>query len=204
MIVSRYKKRINKLLEPFVRPIARSSISPSMLTLSGPVLASIACFWFVRSQDVVLFVVFVTLIGFLDGFDGVLARITNRVTKFGGYLDAVCDRYVESIVIFTVAYVTGYWFLSMLVLTGALMVSYAKARAAMEVPISNLEWPDLMERMERSVIYGVGLLAGDIFPVKIWGQGLFWWTLLILAILIHTTVFQRIFRARNIIKERSG
>lgn len=204
MIASRHKDTINKALEPFVRLIARSSISPSALTLSGPILVSIVCIWFVRYQAVIPFVIAVTAIGFLDGFDGVLARMTNRVTKFGGYLDAVCDRYVESIVIFTVAYVTGYWFLSMIVLTGSLMVSYSKARAAMEVPISNLEWPDLMERAERSVIYGLGLLAGDLMPILMLGRDIFWWTLVVLSVLIHFTVLQRFFRARNIIRERSN
>ncbi len=127
----------------------------------------------------------------------------GRVTKFGSYLDAMCDRYFDSVVVLSVAVVTGYWALSLIVLVGSLLVSYGKARAAMEVPVSNQEWPDLMERGERAVLYVGGLAAGALVPWRPLGHDLFWWALLLLAVLVHLTVLQRILRARRLIQERS-
>ena len=107
-------------------------------------------------------------------------------------------------VVISVAWVTGYWLLSGVGLVGALLVSYAKARAAMEVPVTNQEWPDLMERGERDVIYIVGLLASRLTAWTPVGHDLFWWTLVLLAVLIHATVLQRVLRARRLILLRDS
>jgi CDP-diacylglycerol--glycerol-3-phosphate 3-phosphatidyltransferase/archaetidylinositol phosphate synthase len=116
----------------------------------------------------------------------------------------MCDRYVETIVALAVAYVTGYWMLSMAVLAGALLVSYAKARAAMEVPVSNQEWPDLMERTERSILFIGGLSSREWCAWKPLGHDVFWWTLILLLALISLTVVQRVLRAYRLIRERDG
>ncbi len=203
MLTTRYKDLVNRFYEPLAVPLARGRVSPTLITLLGPVLTSLVCLWLLRTGSMIPFVVAMVAVGALDGLDGAVARASGRVTKFGAYLDAICDRYVDVIVVCSVAYVTGYWLLSMIALVGALLVSYAKARAAMEVPVSNQEWPDLMERAERSTLYGVGLIAGTVFAWQPFGHDLFWWTLLLLGVLIHITVIQRVFRARRIIRERS-
>jgi phosphatidylglycerophosphate synthase len=202
MLTTRYKQSIDLALKPLASLLAACGLSPNALTLAAPVAGSLICLWFVRSREIVPFCIAITLAGCLDALDGALARATGRVTKFGAYLDAISDRYFEAIVVITVAWVTGYWLLSMAVLAGALLVSYAKARAALEVPVSNLEWPDLMERTERDALFIVGLAASAILPWKPLGYDLFWWTLLVLAALIHVTVVQRVLRARRYILSR--
>lgn len=203
MLTSRYKPFLNALFEPVARLIARSGVSPSALTLMGPVLTSAVCLGFVRTRAVLPFCGAMLAVGLLDVLDGAVARTSGRITRVGAYLDAICDRYVEALAVGAAAAVTGYWGLSMLVLAGALLVSYAKARAAMEVPISNQEWPDLMERMERSLLFLAGLAASAMVSWRPFGHDLFWWTLLALAMLTHLTVLQRVLRARRFILTRS-
>lgn len=203
MVTTRFKAVFNRALEPCAVSLARCGISPTLLTLFGPLLSSLVCLAFVRTRAVLPFCVAMTAVGCLDGLDGAVARASGRATKFGAYLDAICDRYVESMAVLAVAVVTGYWVLSMVVLTGALLVSYTKARAAMEVSISNQEWPDLMERTERALLFLIGLVASQLVPWKPFGRDLFWWTLVLLALLIHGTVIQRMWRARRFILERS-
>ena len=137
-----------------------------------------------------------------DAVDGAVARAGGRATKWGAYLDALVDRYGEGLVVVSVAAVTGTWLLSSLVLLGALLVSYAKARAAMEVPVSNQEWPDLMERAERGLVYVAGLTMSQVVTWTPLGHDLFWWTLVVLAGLIHVTVWQRMRRAYQLIHQR--
>jgi len=202
MLTTRYKSVVNRWLEPLGALLARAGVPPSALTLAGPLLTSLACLWFVRVRAPLPFCLMMAAIGCLDLLDGAVARAGGRVTKFGAYLDALCDRYVEGLVALAAAAVTGYWMLSMVALSGALLVSYAKARAALEAPVSNLEWPDVMQRMERSVIFLVGLAAGSVVPWRPLGHDLFWWTLALLALLTHLTVLQRALRARRFIRER--
>jgi len=202
VLTSRHKHVLNRLLAPIAAALARTGVSPSALTLAAPLLTSVACLWLVLTVAILPFCVASLLIGLLDGLDGAVARASGRVTKFGAYLDAVCDRYVESMVAIAVAYVTGYWTLIMVALVGALLVSYSKARAAMEVAVSNQEWPDLMERTERSLLFLGGLSASQLVRWRPLGHDLFWWALVLLVILTHGTVAQRILRARRFILSR--
>ena len=204
MLTTRYKVFFNRLFEPSAQFLIRLGFTPNVLTLSSVVLTTAVCAWFIRTGMVVPFCLLMGLIGCLDGLDGVVARTSGRVTKFGAYLDAMADRYVESLVALSVAWVTGEWLLISLVLVGALLVSYAKARAAMEVAVSNQEWPDLMERMERDGLFLLGLLVSRLVPWRPLGKDLFWWTLVGLTALIHLTVVQRILRAKRLIAERQG
>ena len=204
MLTSTYKTILNRWVAPLASLIARSGISPSAITLACPLLTSLVCLMFWRTRAVLPFCVASLAVGLLDGLDGAVARAGGRVTKFGAYLDAMADRYVELLIALTVAAVSGYWLLITLVITGSLLVSYAKARAAMEVSIVNLEWPDLMERTERGLLFLGGLALSVLVPWRPLGRDLFWWMLVGLAILIHAAVIQRILRARRLIRERQA
>ena len=203
MLATRYKPALTRALAPLTALVARTGLSPSAITLATPLLTLAVCVAFVRTRATLPFCLAMLAVGGLDALDGAVARATGRVTKFGAYLDAVCDRYVDGMVVIAAASVTGYWRLSAVVLGGALLVSYTKARAAMEVPVSNLEWPDLMERTERSLLFLAGLAASALVPWRPLGRDLFWWTLLVLSVVIHATVLQRVARARRFISSRS-
>lgn len=202
VLATRYKASLNRCLEPLAEAITRAGVSPTVMTLAGPLLTVPICLWFVQTAAILPFCLMMALVGSLDVLDGAVARVSGRVTKFGAYLDAVCDRYVDAMVVLAAARVTGYWTLSLITLAGALLVSYAKARAAMEVSVSNLEWPDLMERGERSALFLLSLAASVLVPWQPLGRDLFWWTLLLLAVLTHLTVVQRVLRARGFIRGR--
>src|SRR6185295_17693956 len=101
-------------------------MTPSMVTIGGVLLVASCCAWLLATRRIPEFCFLVLFAGLFDALDGAVARRSGRVTRFGGYLDAMCDRYVEAMVVLTVAMVTGTWALSMLMLTGSMLVSYAK------------------------------------------------------------------------------
>ena len=202
MITTRYKDFFDKKFEGVARGLIALGITPNQLTLIGLLLGVLACVFLILTRNLFLFSLLAAAFGCVDALDGLVARLTQKVSKFGSYLDALCDRYYEAVVVLAVAYVTGYWVLSFMVITGSLIVSYAKARASMEVPVSNTEWPDFMERTERDVIFASGLLLSRIIRVKFWGHDLFFWTLVFLAAAIHATAVRRILRARKLILAR--
>jgi phosphatidylglycerophosphate synthase len=202
MFTSRNKNTLNRVFEPPARWLGSIGISPSALTMATPILASVVAVWFVHTRAILPFCLLFAAVSLLDALDGALARATHRVTRFGAYLDAVCDRYVEAIEMLAVAVVTGHWALMLVALSGSFLVSYAKARAGMELPVSNLEWPDLMERTERTILFLGGLALSALVPWRPLGQDLFWWTLVLFSVLVHVTVIQRILRARRFLQSR--
>ena len=202
MLSSVFKPSSDRLVHPVARRLAAWGISPTMLTLAGVVGVAGSCTFLLITRRLLVFCVLALTASLFDALDGAVARAGGRVTKTGAYLDALCDRAGESMIVISVAWVTGEWLLSMLFAVGAWFVSYAKARAAMEAPVSNLEWPDLMERPERGLVYLAGLAASAVIAWKPCGQNLFWWTLAVLTALVYLTAMQRAARAIRLIRAR--
>ena len=198
-----YKAHFRRGPEAVARIFLRMGLTPNQITLLGLFLGILTCIWFMIVQKPVLFGFAITFWGLFDTVDGAAARIANQVTKFGSYLDAMCDRFFEISAVFATAFVSGHWALSLLLISGATLISYAKARAAMEVSVENTEWPDLMERMERSIVFVLGLILWGFFPQNFFGRDIFFWFLVGLNLAIYFTVIQRMLRAKRFINSRS-
>lgn len=91
--------------------------------------------------------------GLCDLLDGPVARLQNRVSLFGGFLDSILDRYADFLLFLglLVYYVElnrfRYAVLAGAAMAGAVMISYAKARAASLVPESEVGFWDRPERL---------------------------------------------------------
>jgi CDP-diacylglycerol---glycerol-3-phosphate 3-phosphatidyltransferase len=129
------------------------------------------------------------LAGLCDLLDGPVARRQNRVSLFGGFLDSILDRYADLIlflgllVYFAQVNRFRYAVLAGASMAGAVMVSYARARAESLVPTSEIGF---WERPERLVLLIVGALANRV-EVALW----------ILAIGPNITVIHRIVHTRQ-------
>src|SRR5687767_12733815 len=115
----------------------KTPITPNMLTLFGLVL-NIGVAALLASGHLVAGGIMVIVAGLFDMLDGALARITNRMSDFGAFLDSVVDRYSEAVVFLglLIYYYSqpGNQGLTSLVLIyailfGSMMISYARARA---------------------------------------------------------------------------
>ena len=197
-----YKAHFRRAPEAVARVFIRLGFSPNGITLFGLLLGILTCLFFLWNRNSVLFGFLMILWGLLDAVDGAAARLTNQITKFGSYLDAMCDRIFETAAILVSAYVSGHWVLSFLLATGAVLISYAKARAAMEVSVSNTEWPDFMERTERDIIFAMGIILWGFFPGTFFGKDILFWFLLGLNLAVYGTLVQRILRAKRFIEFR--
>ncbi len=120
-----------------------------------------------------------------DMLDGAVARATGTITRFGGFLDSTLDRYSEAVVfggllIFLLGTDDGDVgaLLVFVATVGALLISYARARAEAAGFSASV---GLVARPERVVLLAVCLLLGR--PL---------WALWVLAIATHVTALTRI------------
>ena len=142
--------------------------------------------------------------GFLDLFDGALARLTNRASPFGALLDSVFDRLGEAALFVGL----GLYYLmsaptdreplfSMLAVLLALVfsqgVSYLRARGE---GLGAFTRAGLMTRSERVVILGCGLIAEGLAPIPVMV-----WVLWLIAAISCLTLFQRMFAIRSILNK---
>jgi phosphatidylglycerophosphate synthase len=204
MLDGRHKAALDRRWEGLADVLIRSGVKPNQITWTGLLLVFLNCVLYPLHRDNLLFGLLLAFSFGFDALDGAVARLTGTASRYGAYLDAVVDRYQEVAVYLTLALVTGYWLVALLAVTGSMLVSYNKARTALEVPIENNEWPDLMQRFERLVLLCLSLIldelaamAGLTAPAQ-----LLYYALWVIAVLAHVTAVQRFVRARRIIAER--
>jgi archaetidylinositol phosphate synthase len=135
--------------------------------------------------------------GFCDALDGVVARVYQQTSVFGGFLDSLLDRYADAAVyggIIIGGLCDPVWGLAALV--GSMMVSYSRARA--EAAKIKMESIGLAERAERMLILSVASIAA-IFWLPALNYGI-----ILLAVLSNFTVLQRGVHVYNSLKKKSN
>jgi len=184
MIGERVRKWTYGIFNAIASTIGRTGISPNALTIMGFLLHLgvaylLARGWFLWGGLAIVFA------GIFDALDGAVARASNRVSKFGAFLDSNLDRFSEALLYFGLLlyYVrygtTLYTILVYAAMIGSLMVSYARARAE-GIGVQLRE--GMMTRFERLTILVVALVF-NIVPVALW----------VLAILTNLTAVQRMY-----------
>jgi len=189
MVSSRLKKKFEEIIAGAVGPLASMGLTPNALTVLGLLASTVSAWAYLNWRTDRIYLVaaacFILLSGLLDAFDGVLARKTRTVTKFGGFFDSVADRYSDAVVLGAIV-VSGLcdplW--GMAALIGSLMVSYTRARA--EAAGVAMVAVGFAERAERMILLIVVTLAA-YYRIELLGYGI-----MALAIVANLTVLQRI------------
>ena len=87
-----------RALTPAARLLLRMGLSPSAVTLLGTVMVIAAALWFLPRGQLVVGFLTVALSLLADGVDGVMARLADRETRFGAFLDSTMDRLADGAV----------------------------------------------------------------------------------------------------------
>src|SRR5215510_11436628 len=153
-----------RIIDAMVRWLARGHINPNILTSVGVAInvGSGLLFGFGRFfwAGIVLIVA-----NLFDMLDGQVARLSGRVTSFGGFLDSSLDRLSDMVVFVglmvfyaraTEDHSTLNVFLAGAGLMGSVMVSYASARAESMIPKCDVGF---LRRPERVVLFIIGALS---------------------------------------------
>lgn len=165
------RARIRGLVVPLARLLARLGFTPNALTLVGFGISAGAALLAAGGQWLPAGVV-VIVGGSFDLLDGAVARVTGRVSRAGGFLDSVFDRWGEGLVLTGVAWgaIAGGHdrsaLLAMLALNAAFMVSYTRARAEGLglAPGTGMAAVGLAPREVRLVLLTAGLVAAGLLP----------------------------------------
>jgi CDP-diacylglycerol--glycerol-3-phosphate 3-phosphatidyltransferase len=163
--------------------LGKFGVTPNMLTIAGFLLNCIVAAVIASGRGQLGGVLLLFASAF-DMLDGAVARSTGKTSKFGGFFDSTVDRYSEIVVYIGLLWYmlgTGDWkWGSMLVLlsaTGAVMVSYARARAEAAGWKASV---GILARPERVVVLSLGLIIDR--PM---------WALIVLAVATNLTAAMR-------------
>src|SRR5579872_1666340 len=125
-----------RLFNPVVQALARTPVTPNMITVAGTVGVSAAALSMFPIGELFPGAFTATVFVFTDMLDGQLARIKGSSGKFGAFLDSTMDRFADAAVFGGITI----WFIrnpadhvlavvSLFCLACGICVSYVKARA---------------------------------------------------------------------------
>lgn len=185
MFTQRFQSWVRGGARRVVTAIHLRGITPNALTLIGLAITIVAAAlvglgWLVAGGVVLIFA------GLFDILDGAVARVTNRVHRYGAFLDSTTDRYAEVVTYAALLYHfvsrSGGQLPAMLIvvaLGGSLLVSYVRARAQSLGFVCD---GGILARPERVVITVAGLVIPPLLIPALWA----------LAVLTNLTAVQRI------------
>ena len=143
-------------LEKIGRGFASTGISPNGWSCIGLVFAFASAFIYGWNVEFSLIIggILLLVAGFFDIVDGQVARVSQKITKSGGFLDSVFDKIAE-VAIFLGILVGGFAepYLVFLAIAFSLLVSYTRARA--ESMGIKLQGVGIGERAERLIVIAV-------------------------------------------------
>ncbi len=191
--VSRYLNR--RFSRPIARAFVRTPVTPNQVSLIAFLMAVGAAALFYYDLNIWAGVL-VQASSIIDGVDGDLARAKNMASRFGGFFDALLDRYADVLILAGL----GYWShafepgvsipvvstAALAAIVGSLMISYSRARAEATFgqPFEGLPGA-LASRDLRLLVIMIGAIIG---------QGVA--TLVIIGILTNLVVLWRLGVAR--------
>jgi archaetidylinositol phosphate synthase len=189
-MLTKLKEKVQQMLTTEAEAAHKIGLTPNTISLIGIVLAFLSALAYAGWQNhpayLLIATVLLLLSGFCDALDGVLARLYQQTTTFGGFLDSLLDRYADAVVymgIIVGGLCDALWGLT--ALTGSLLVSYSRARA--EAAGIKMESIGLAERAERMIILAIASLVAFFWqPETVINAGI-----ILLAILSNITVLQR-------------
>src|SRR5206468_2545762 len=153
-----------RIIDEMVRWLAHGHINPNILTVVGVAINVGSGLLFGMGQFFWAGIVLIVA-NLFDMLDGQVARMSGRVTSFGGFLDSSLDRLSDMVVFVglivfyardTEFHSTLNVFLAGAGLMGSVMVSYASARAESMIPKCDVGF---LRRPERVVLFIIGALS---------------------------------------------
>jgi CDP-diacylglycerol--glycerol-3-phosphate 3-phosphatidyltransferase len=214
------RARVRNLAIPVARGLGRLGLTPNALTVIG-FLGTFLAAYAAAQQAWLLAGILLLAFGIFDLFDGALARATNRVSRFGAFLDSTLDRAGELVAYLGLLWGAldfGLWLPVVLVaaaMAASTMVPYTRAKAESLgfASGSGMAAVGLAPREVRLAILSLGLIIAGLlpgFPVDASARGGLAYplsaialdlTFALIAVLATITTIQRILVVRAQSKE---
>ena len=135
-LVSYYLNR--RVSRPLARLLVPTPVTPNQVSFASFVIALVSLGLFLGGHNILAGLA-AQASSIVDGVDGDLARLKNLATRFGGFFDAVLDRYADVAILVGLVYWSNRyeaivsselaWTVGLAAISGSLMLSYSRARA---------------------------------------------------------------------------
>jgi len=201
MVLDKQRDNIDPLLSKIAKSF--SKINPDVLTWFSLFFAlSAGVFFYFSTPELELInyflygaVFFVFLNGFFDAIDGKVAKLTNKASLRGDFLDHAIDRYADVFMVGGLALSAWcrYPSIGLIAIVGMLLTSYMGTQA--QATGCKRDYSGLLGRADRLVLLMIGPIVQHI--LLYYDYGLPWdlflmeWILIYFAVIGNLTAIQR-------------
>ena len=205
MVLDNQRENVDPILTPIAKYMIK--VNPNLLTCISLLFAFLAgLLFFLSSPDDELFYyylsgasIFVFLNGLFDAIDGKVAKLANKASKRGDYLDHALDRYADVFIVGGLAlspWLKAHPYIGLLAIVGMLLTSYMGTQA--QAIGYKREYSGLLGRADRLVLLMIApivqILLFYFFNIDlILNLYLLEWTMLYFALIGNITAFQRFY-----------
>ena len=202
MVLDNQRENVDPLLTKFAKHF--KWVNPNTLTWISLVFAIIAGVFFYFShpdqelQNFYLYgaALFVFLNGFFDAIDGKIAKLTNKTSKRGDFLDHAIDRYADVFIVGGLALSAWctYPMIGLLAVVGMLLTSYMGTQA--QAIGYKRDYSGLLGRADRLVLMMITPIVAHIFliyNIQLPYLNLLSWVLVYFAVMGNLTAIQRFY-----------
>ena len=195
MNITSKRKSLKKIYEPIGIAIAKTHITPNIITLISIILGSLSAFYFYQ-KEVLIGAILLFFSGFFDLMDGVVARENDKSSKFGAVFDWIADKFVDGLILFAIglAYTTP--LLTVLAVISNMLHTFIKPVAYAEIGFQNRKKGKIEDPLEGIGFFGrpETLLSIIIFSILDYMHILsLKYGFLIITVMTILSLLQRIF-----------
>ena len=170
MLDGTWRGAVDRGLTPIGESLRRTGISADVITVIG-ILMSGAAAVAIGLGNLRFGFLFLVLTGVPDAIDGAVAKASGTASKRGAFFDSVSDRLTDALLFGGLAWhyaetQPGHiMMLPVAVMAAAMLISYQRAKAEL---LGYDAKGGLMERAERFIVLGIGLLFSEILLATLW------------------------------------
>ena len=183
MFDGNWREAVDRGLTPIGVSLRRTGVTADMVTITGIVMATGAAVA-IATGNLRLGFLLLILTGIPDALDGAVAKASGTSSQRGAFFDSVSDRLTDALLFGGLAWYLvdsepGHMMmLPVAVMSLAMLVSYQRAKAE---SLGYNAKGGIMERAERFIVLGFGLLFNELLV----------WTLWLMLVLTAVTAVQR-------------
>ncbi len=153
MNLTNKREHLKRLYLPLGIAIARRGVHPNLITLISLFLGTLSAYFFYNERLLTAVALFI-LSGLFDLLDGVVARETERSSKFGAVFDWIADKWVDGFVLGAVGFTFSSPFVAVTAVTLSMLHSFIKPVAYAEIGYSQKVKGKIVDPLEGVGFFG--------------------------------------------------
>lgn len=170
MFDGHWRAPVEKGLAPIGTSLRKAGVTADAITIVGIVMAAGAALA-IGAGELRVGLLLLILTGIPDALDGAVAKASGTSSLRGAYFDSVSDRLTDALLFGGVAWYLAsnhsgrIMMLPVAIMAAAMLISYQRAKAE---SLGFTAKGGLMERAERFIVLGFGLLFSEILIGVLW------------------------------------